>query len=70
MGFTFAHQGLVLVLAASMLGVSLANKDWGSHTNGPKKIVVGGSEKWTFGVNYTDWSHKNAPFYSNDTLGT
>ncbi|XP_021286968.1 uncharacterized protein LOC110418540 [Herrania umbratica] len=80
--FTFA-QGLVLVLfAASMLGVSLANKDWGygfnhsawgshhphNHTNGPKKIIVGGSQNWRFGVNYTDWSLKNAPFYFKDTL--
>ncbi|XVF45182.1 hypothetical protein PTKIN_Ptkin02bG0184500 [Pterospermum kingtungense] len=85
MGFPFAHRVLVLVLAASMLGVSLANKDWpgfgfnytawGSHhrhphnhTNGPKKFIVGGSEKWRFGFNYTDWSLKNAPFYYNDTL--
>ncbi|KAH1030783.1 hypothetical protein J1N35_042957 [Gossypium stocksii] len=81
MGFTFAHQGLVLVLvAASMVGVSLANKEWGSlgshphphhphnHTNGPKRIIVGGSQNWHFGVNYTDWSLKNGPFYINDTL--
>ena len=78
MGYTFA-QGLVLVLAiASMLGVGFANKDWGSgwgshhphnHTNGPKKIIVGGSQNWHFGFNYTDWSLKNAPFYFNDTLG-
>ncbi|XVE93322.1 hypothetical protein REPUB_Repub01dG0181900 [Reevesia pubescens] len=82
MGFTFA-QGLVLVLTtASMLGVSLANKDWGfgsnhtgwgshhphNYTNAPKKIIVGGSKNWQFGVNYTDWSLKNAPFYINDTL--
>ncbi|MBA0782578.1 hypothetical protein Gotri_000441, partial [Gossypium trilobum] len=81
MGFTFAHQGLVLVLvASSMVGVSLANKEWGSlgshphphhphnHTNGPKRILVGGSQNWHFGVNYTDWSLKNGPFYINDTL--
>ncbi|OMO63184.1 Plastocyanin-like protein [Corchorus olitorius] len=75
---------LVLVLTcASLLGVSLANKDWGfgfnntnwpgSHqrhnqTHAPKKIIVGGSQNWHFGFNYTDWSLKNAPFYSNDTL--
>ncbi|KAG8473611.1 hypothetical protein CXB51_036029 [Gossypium anomalum] len=59
--------GLVLVLvAASMVGVSLVNKEWGSlgshphphhphnHTNGPKRIIVGGSQKWHFGVNYSD----------------
>ncbi|KAK8698951.1 hypothetical protein V6N13_115053 [Hibiscus sabdariffa] len=74
MGFKFAHQGMVLVLvAASMVGVSLANKEWGSyphnHTTSPKRVIVGGSENWHFGVNYTDWSLKNAPFYLNDTLG-
>ncbi|TYG85270.1 hypothetical protein ES288_A13G039700v1 [Gossypium darwinii] len=81
MGSTFAHQGLVLVLvAASMVGVSLANKEWRSlgshphphhphnHTNGHKRIIVGGSQNWHFGVNYTDWSRKNGPFYINDTL--
>ncbi|KAK8568149.1 hypothetical protein V6N13_106083 [Hibiscus sabdariffa] len=73
MGFKLAHQGMVLVLvAASMVGVSLANKEWGSHphnhTTSPKRVIVGGSENWHFGVNYTDWSLKNAPFYLNDTL--
>ncbi|PIN05220.1 hypothetical protein CDL12_22239 [Handroanthus impetiginosus] len=33
-----------------------------------KRIVVGGSENWRFGFNYTDWAIKNAPFYLNDTL--
>ncbi|XP_057972660.1 uncharacterized protein LOC131160796 [Malania oleifera] len=35
----------------------------------PRRIIVGGgSSKWTFGVNYTDWAIKNGPFYINDTL--
>ncbi|KAL4319908.1 hypothetical protein GQ457_18G016610 [Hibiscus cannabinus] len=77
MSSKFAHGALVLVLvAASMVGVSLANKDLGSHrphnrhnhTTSPKKIIVGGSQNWHFGVNYTDWSLKTAPFYLNDTL--
>ncbi|KZV41155.1 CUB and sushi domain-containing protein 3 [Dorcoceras hygrometricum] len=33
-----------------------------------KRIVVGGSENWRFGFNYTDWAIKNGPFYLNDTL--
>lgn len=33
-----------------------------------KRIVVGGSEKWHFGFNYTGWAIKNEPFYLNDTL--
>nr|KJB47426.1 hypothetical protein B456_008G025800 [Gossypium raimondii] len=34
----------------------------------PKRFTVGGSQHWQFGVNYTDWSLKTAPFYFNDTL--
>lgn len=30
--------------------------------------IVGGSQGWRFGFNYTDWAFKNAPFYINDTL--
>ncbi|XP_039065729.1 uncharacterized protein LOC120211200 [Hibiscus syriacus] len=55
MGFKFGRGGLILVMvAASVVG--------------PKRIIVGGSQNWRFGVNYTDWSLKNAPFYLNDTL--
>lgn len=35
----------------------------------PKKIIVGGSENWHFGYNYSDWAMKSGPFYLNDTLG-
>jgi len=35
----------------------------------PKKIIVGGSQNWHFGYNYSDWAIKNGPFYLNDTLG-
>ncbi|XP_054779358.1 uncharacterized protein LOC129287195 [Prosopis cineraria] len=31
-------------------------------------LVVGGSQYWHFGFNYTDWAIKNGPFYLNDTL--
>ncbi|KAL2344848.1 hypothetical protein Fmac_006133 [Flemingia macrophylla] len=34
----------------------------------PRNIIVGGSEHWHFGYNYTDWAFKNGPFYLNDTL--
>lgn len=33
------------------------------------KFVVGGSQNWRFGFNYTDWAIKTAPFFLNDTLG-
>ncbi|XP_022763344.1 uncharacterized protein LOC111308917 [Durio zibethinus] len=87
MGFTYGH-GLVLVMAAaaSMLEVSIANKDWGFKSNntgwvwssnnrplheteGTNKIIVGGSENWQFGFNYSEWAFQNAPFYFNDALG-
>ncbi|KAK7362671.1 hypothetical protein VNO77_04791 [Canavalia gladiata] len=46
---------------------------WGSHHQNkthqePRKIIVGGSEHWHFGYNYTNWAFKTAPFYLNDTL--
>ncbi|TQD78454.1 hypothetical protein C1H46_035994 [Malus baccata] len=84
MGSSFAQITLAVVLIASMLAVSTANKDWqhgnytgsgfnnGSYhlnkTKGPNKIVVGGSENWHFGFNYTDWALKNGPIYIKDTL--
>ncbi|KAK8658521.1 hypothetical protein V6N13_036724 [Hibiscus sabdariffa] len=70
MGFKFA-QRLVLLLttAASLVEVSLANMTPGNtHSGAPQKFIVGDSQNWKFGVNYTDWSLKNAPFYLNDTL--
>ncbi|XP_068344601.1 uncharacterized protein [Pyrus communis] len=58
MGSSFSSQGLVLiVVAVSLLAVGQA-----------KTVVVGGSEGWRFGFNYTDWTLKNGPFYIKDTL--
>lgn len=39
-----------------------------NQTQGPNKIVVGGSNNWNFGFNYTDWALKSGPFYINDVL--
>ncbi|KAE8708459.1 putative CUB and sushi domain-containing protein 3 [Hibiscus syriacus] len=60
-----------------MVGVGLANTIPGSPRNPPpshgrlpeptQKFIVGGSQYWKFGVNYTDWSLKTAPFYYNDS---
>ena len=75
---------LVLVLVStSILSIADANKNWGNGGAGgfwgysPRNmtytsntLVVGGSQNWRFGFNYTDWSIKNAPFFLNDTLGT
>jgi len=77
-------QVLILLLSASMWAISMAsrqygfnNTDWSykrrpcrqNSTAAPNKIVVGGSQNWTFGINYADWALKNGPFYFNDTLG-
>ncbi|KAL2537507.1 CUB and sushi domain-containing protein 3 [Forsythia ovata] len=77
---------LVILVAISMFGIGLGNKnfsgDWNgnwNHTAGwpyghpnanqtSKRIIVGGSENWRFGFNYTDWAIRNGPFYMNDTL--
>lgn len=58
MALSYSVQGFILLLTASLLAVSEANT-----------IVVGGSEGWRFGFNYTDWALQNSPFYINDTLG-
>ncbi|XP_008459215.2 extensin-3 [Cucumis melo] len=34
----------------------------------PRKIIVGGSNQWQLGFDYTDWALKNGPFYVNDIL--
>ncbi|KAF8405083.1 hypothetical protein HHK36_009980 [Tetracentron sinense] len=57
MGFSYA-QGLVLLVTASMVTVGLANLT----------TIVGGSEHWHYGFNYTEWAFRNGPFYLNDTL--
>jgi len=58
MALSYRVQGFILLLTASLLAVGEANT-----------IVVGGSEGWRFGFNYTDWALQNSPFYINDTLG-
>ena len=40
-----------------------------NNTRPPKKFIVGGSDHWRYGFNYTDWALNNGPFYVNDTLG-
>ncbi|XP_062177473.1 blue copper protein 1a-like [Alnus glutinosa] len=69
-GFTFAHVSLILIVAASTLAVCSANKyaPHPKYSQGPNKIIVGGSEGWRFDFSYTNWARKNGPFYVNDTL--
>ena len=85
MGFTGSRRLMLIMMVASLWGMSMANKDWGSgfnhtgwgwgpyhpknQTQGPNKINVGGSENWHFNFSYTAWAFQNGPFYFNDTLG-
>ncbi|CAI9104376.1 OLC1v1003034C1 [Oldenlandia corymbosa var. corymbosa] len=71
---------VLVVFMFAMISTAMANKNpdnwnynwpWYPHnTNAtqPKKVVVGGSENWHFGFNYTDWALKNGPFYIGDSL--
>ncbi|CAN6682077.1 unnamed protein product [Malus baccata var. baccata] len=52
-----AQVFILLLAAASLLAVTEA-----------RTVVVGGSEAWRFGYNYTDWALQNSPFYINDQL--
>lgn len=50
--------GLVLLVMATTMAIAEA-----------RTIVVGGSQNWRYGYNYTDWALKNSPFFINDKLG-
>ncbi|KAK2665150.1 hypothetical protein Ddye_003724 [Dipteronia dyeriana] len=39
-----------------------------TSTNKPNKIIVGGSEHWHYGFNYSVWAFQNNPFYVKDVL--
>ncbi|TXG64375.1 hypothetical protein EZV62_011369 [Acer yangbiense] len=39
-----------------------------NYTNEPNKIIVGGSDHWHYGFNYSVWAFQNNPFYVNDVL--
>lgn len=34
-----------------------------------RTILVGDTEGWRVGTNYTQWAIQNSPFHINDTLG-
>ncbi|KAK0580557.1 hypothetical protein LWI29_003420 [Acer saccharum] len=38
------------------------------YKNETNKIIVGGSDHWRYGFNYSAWASQNAPFYINDVL--
>ncbi|XP_030935823.1 uncharacterized protein LOC115960929 [Quercus lobata] len=80
MGFTVAQGLMLLLLIASTMAVSKANRGckFGNqpfhhphHPNNTRtsnRIIVGDSYHWNFGFNYTNWAIKRGPFYLNDTL--
>ncbi|XP_059635590.1 uncharacterized protein LOC132277758 [Cornus florida] len=57
MAFSYAKFLVLLAAAASMLAAGQA-----------ATVVVGGSEHWRYGFNYTDWALQHGPFYQNDKL--
>ncbi|KAI5354554.1 hypothetical protein PRUPE_1G441800 [Prunus persica] len=58
MALSYNARGFLLLLAAaSLLAASEA-----------RTLVVGGSEGWRYGFNYTDWAFQNSPFYIKDQL--
>ena len=58
-GFSAKQIILLVAVAASLLAVTQA-----------ATVVVGGSENWRYGYNYTEWAANIAPFYFEDTLGS
>ncbi|KAL3730582.1 uncharacterized protein LOC120296034 [Eucalyptus grandis] len=82
MAMKFGRAMVLVVIASVMMGASLAYPGWNNNNgyawppkqdNGPTevpptKVVVGGSENWHFGFDYSTWANKNGPFYVNDTL--
>ncbi|XP_022766485.1 uncharacterized protein LOC111311375 [Durio zibethinus] len=56
-GFSAQQIILLVAVAASLLAVIQA-----------ETIVVGGTENWRYGYNYTEWAANTAPFYFQDTL--
>ncbi|MBA0631573.1 hypothetical protein Godav_000433, partial [Gossypium davidsonii] len=65
MGFTFAYRLILVVATASVLGVSLANKDWGS----PNSNYTGWGWGWgSSKSNHTGQGFNNHPV--NETQGS
>ncbi|XVE70001.1 hypothetical protein DITRI_Ditri10aG0036600 [Diplodiscus trichospermus] len=56
-GFSAKQIILLVAVVASLFAVTQA-----------ATVVVGGSENWRYGYNYTEWAANTAPFYFEDTL--
>lgn len=76
-GLLFALTLISMQQQGAMANKNFSGGNWQynwppyKHQNAtqPKKVVVGGDDKWDFGFNYSDWAQKNGPFYLGDTLG-
>ncbi|KAF8011784.1 hypothetical protein BT93_I0047 [Corymbia citriodora subsp. variegata] len=82
MAMKFRGTMVLVVIASVMMGTSLAFPGWNDNKGyawppkqdegpakvPPKKVIVGGSENWHFGFDYSTWAHKSGPFYVNNTL--
>lgn len=58
-GFSAKQIMLLVAVAVSLVAVTEA-----------ATVVVGDSENWRYGYNYTEWAANTAPFYFQDTLGS
>ncbi|XWS14654.1 hypothetical protein CRYUN_Cryun35bG0027800 [Craigia yunnanensis] len=56
-GFSAQQIILLVAVAASLLAITQA-----------ANVIVGGSENWRYGYNYTEWAANTAPFYFEDSL--
>ncbi|CAJ2641045.1 unnamed protein product [Trifolium pratense] len=56
-------QGFIFLVIASLAAAGSENK-----ARAKRSILVGDSQGWRAGTNYTQWAIKNSPFRINDTL--
>lgn len=54
------------VLAQGVIFLVIVSQAAGSEA---RSLLVGDSEGWRAGTNYTEWATQSSPFHINDTLG-
>ncbi|XP_058781207.1 uncharacterized protein LOC131655340 [Vicia villosa] len=62
------HVSRVFMQGFIFLVIALLAAGSGSKAKTRRSILVGDSEGWRAGTNYTQWAVKNSPFHINDTL--
>ncbi|XP_057731704.1 uncharacterized protein LOC130946845 [Arachis stenosperma] len=58
-------DSVIVIRGAVLLVVITCSIAGGSEG---RSILVGGSQGWRAGTNYTEWTIQNSPFHINDTL--